>query len=104
MLGVIEERRGERGSTGNEDRSEQLASALAHPKVKPGVDGIIAACQSHWICSPLSRASSSAVSDIADGFRSVVRTVVWPGPEVHFRTSFLKAASEYYMGLINTHT
>lgn len=52
-----------------------MVPGLLHPKVKPGVDGIIAASQFHWICSPLGRASTSAVSDAADGFRSVVRTV-----------------------------
>lgn len=32
---------------------------------------MIAACQCHWICSPLSRASSSAASDIADDLRGI---------------------------------
>lgn len=62
---------------------------LLYHKVNPGVDGVIAACQYHYVCSPLSWASSSAILDIADGFRSInsIKTVRWPGPEVHFRTS-----------------
>lgn len=75
----------------------------AYHKVKPGIDGVIIAGQCHWICSPLSRAS--AISDIADGFRGInsERTVCWPGLEVHFRISFLAAASELYMAFINTY-
>lgn len=41
------------------------------PQGEGRVDGVTAACQCHWICSPLSGASSSAASDIADDFRGI---------------------------------
>lgn len=80
-----------------------MVPGLLPHKVKPGVDGIIAASQDHWICSPLSRDSLLAISDIADGCTGInsERTVGWAGREVHFRISFLAAASECCVATLN---